>query len=134
MVDLVELRVTRSVIEGGLGRGVIGPMAVSAPVPLILASVRIEDDHAPVPIPVRDKKFIGLGINRHIGGLAQTLCIVAVVPRSAPSDLQQKFSLAVEFQDLVFAGPVGAASRNPHIVLVVDVYAVLVVFQRPLVP
>src|SRR5713101_7509986 len=134
MVDLVELRVTRSLIKGSLWRGVIGLVTVRAPVPLIHAGVRIEDDHPPVPVPVRDKDFIRLGINCHIGGLAQMPYIVAVVPRSASSDLQQKLSLVVEFQDLVFAGAICTASRNPDVVLVVDVYAVLVVFQRPLVP
>src|SRR6266849_5708253 len=134
MVDLVELRVTWSLVEGGLWRGVIGLVTVRAPVPPIHAGVRIEDYHPPVPVPVRDKDFIRLGINCHIGGLAQMPYIVAVVTRSASSDLEQKFSLVVEFQDLVVAGPVCTASRNPDVVLVVDVYAVLVVFQRPLVP
>src|SRR5713226_9018397 len=68
---LVELRVTRSLIEGGLWRGVIGLVTVRAPVPPIHAGVRIEDYHPSVPVPVRDKDFIRLGINCHIGGLAQ---------------------------------------------------------------
>src|ERR1700686_4398718 len=133
MVDLVELRVTRSLIEGGLWRSVIGLVTIRAPVPPIHAGVRIEDYHPSVPVPVRDKDFIRLGVNSHIGGLAQLPYIVAFVTRSASSDLQQKLSLVVEFQDLVFAGAVCTASRNPDVVLVVDVYAVLVVFQRPLV-
>src|SRR6202521_2967358 len=133
MVDLVELRVTRSLIEGGLWRSVIGLVTVRAPVPPIHAGVGIEDYHPSVPVPVRDKDFIRLGINCHIGGLAQIGDIIAVVTRSASSDLQQKLSLVVEFQDLVFAGPVCTASGNPDVVLVVDVYAVLVVLQRALV-
>src|SRR5258708_20240741 len=75
-----------------------------------------------------------MGITRHIGGLPEIPSIVAIVTRAASSDLQQKLSLVVEFQDLVFAGPVCTASRNPDVVLIVDEYAVLVVFQGPLVP
>src|SRR5579864_9233367 len=101
MVDLVELRVTRSLIERGLRRGVIGLVTVRPPVPPIHAGVRIEDYYPSVPVPVRDKDFICLGINCHIGGLAEMPCIVAVVARCASSDLQQKLSLVIEFQDLV---------------------------------
>ena len=134
MVDMVELRVTRALIEGSLWRGVVGLVTVGAPVPPIRARVRIEDDHPPVPVAICDKDFICLGIDRHVGGLAETLSIVAVVARSASSDLQQKLSAVVEFQDLVFALPVGTASRNPDVVLVVDENSTQLVKGRLVAP
>ena len=126
MVDLVELRISRTFITGRFRRGVVGLVTVCTPVPFVGSGVGIEDDHAPVPISVRYEEFIGLRINGHIGGLAEIHGIVAVVPIAPSSDLQQKLSFVIELQDLVFAGSICTAPGNPDVVLVVDEDAVLI--------
>src|SRR5262249_11484401 len=127
MMNLVELRVARALRSGSLRRAIVGPIAIGAPMAFIGAVVGIEKDYPPVPVSVRYKNFIGLGVNHHIRRLAEIGSIVTIVARSSPSDLQQKLSLAVEFQDLIFAGSISTSACNPHIVLIVDIYTVLVI-------
>lgn len=51
--------------------GVDGSVAERAPHLLESPRLRIEDDHAPVPVPVRDDDLIGRGMDGLIPGLTQ---------------------------------------------------------------
>ena len=46
---------------------VVGLVAVGAPVPLVLAGIRVEDDHAAVAVAVRDVQLVRLRIDQRLG-------------------------------------------------------------------
>ena len=84
---------------------------------LYMTRIGIEDDNPPVPVPVCNEHFIGLRVDRQVGGLAEIRHVVAAGPTPAMSDLQEEFAAAVELQDLVFGRPVRASPGDPDVVL-----------------
>ena len=101
--------------------GIVGLVAVGAPVPLVLTRIGVEYNHAPVAVPVRDIRFIGGGVDSHFGGHVDVLNVVAVLWLIWTTDLQQEFASPRELQDL---GRAFAVARNPDVILVVEADAV----------
>src|ERR1019366_5262228 len=50
--------------------GVVGLVAVSAPVALVLAGFGVKDDDAVVAVAIGHVDFVGLGIDKNLGGQA----------------------------------------------------------------
>ncbi len=77
MHRIAELLRGRRVGIVGARVGVVGLVAVGAPMPLVLAGIGVEHDHAMIPVAVGDIQLIGLGIDERLGGQPQILDIVA---------------------------------------------------------
>jgi len=90
-------------------------------VALIRASISVIDNDAPVPIPVCNEHFIGLGIHRDPRRPVQIGSIVAAIGHSVFADLQQKLPGLREFKDLRI---LAAVTANPDVVLVINEDAV----------
>ena len=108
--------------------GVIGLVAVGAPIALHLACVRVEHCHALVEIAVGDVGLVGLGIDPDLGHAAEVFQVVAAGVLAMAAHLHQELAVAGEFEHVRVLGTVAA---DPHIALVVDVHAVVGV--RPFV-
>ena len=67
---------------------IVGFVSVGAPVPLVLARIGVEYDHAPVSVPVRNKGFVRCLINNDIGGHVDVLEIIAVLLLIRAAELQ----------------------------------------------
>ena len=107
-MDLVELRIAGALVNLRSGRGVIGPVAIRAPVPFVRASHCIEHDHAPVAVAVGHEQLVRAWIDRHVGGLAEILGIVAAVPLPRRPICSRNLPLASNFRiwfSLVPAAP-----------------------------
>ena len=81
--------------------GVVGFVAVGAPVPLVLAGIGVEDDHAMVAVAVGDIHFVGLPCRRTSWPGPEVLDIVAALALAGLADLHQEFSVLGELQDHV---------------------------------
>ena len=103
-------------------RGVVGALAVGAPVPAVLAGVGVEDDDAAVAVAVGHVDLVGFGIHPDAGGAPQVRGVVAAAALAGAADLQQELAVLGELQDVGVAGRVPA---DPDVTLVVDVDAVL---------
>ena len=79
-------------------RRIVGLVAVRAPVPLVLAGVCIEYDHAMIHVAVRHVDFVGRRIDDHVRGAAKVLGIVAAAVFPFVADLQQELTIATELQ------------------------------------
>ena len=95
---------------------------------LVAARGRVEDDDAVVDVAVGDEELVRSAIDEHVCGRAEILRVVAAGTLAVPSDLQHELAGARELQDLRV---LLAAARDPDMVGVVDVDAVLEV--RPFV-
>src|SRR5438093_578611 len=92
----------------GRSVGVIGRLlfvarrlAVGAPVPLVGAGGRIEHDDATIAVAVGDEDFVGVLVDRGLGGLAELRGIARAVARRDLADLHYELAVAGEFQDRV---------------------------------
>ena len=88
-----RIRIVPAVID------VVRLVPVSAPVAFVLAGLRVEHDHAMVAVAVGDIQFIGLGIDKSLGGQPQILEVVAAFALARLADLHQEFSVLRELQD-----------------------------------
>ena len=108
---------------GVVGVGLVGgPVAVGAPVALVLAGVGVEHRDPAVAVAVGDVHLVGLGVDVDLGRLAEVREVVAALALPVPADLQQELAVAGELQDV---GVVAAAAAEPDVVQVVDEDAVL---------
>ena len=78
--------------------GIVGLVPIGAPVPLVFAGIRVEHDHAMVPVTIGDVQFVGLGIDKRLGGPAQILDVITAFAASGFADLHQELSVLREFQ------------------------------------
>ena len=94
--------------------GVVGFVAVGAPVPLVLAGLGVEHDHAMVAVAVGDVHFIGLFVDKRLGRQPEVLDVVAAFALVGLADLHQEFSVLREFQDhvVVVATSLAAAADS----------------------
>ena len=96
---------------------------------LVGAGLRVEHDHAPIAVAVRDEDFVGPIVGEHVRrtieprGVTRTRALAAVVL----ADLVDEFSIRREVQDLVAI----VVAADPDGAVLVDVQAVLV--RHPLV-
>src|ERR1700752_4938045 len=132
-MHLVELRIARALIPRLSRSRIIRPVAVRTPVPLVRTGVGIEDDDAPVAVPVGNEQFVGRRVDSHVGGLTEIRRVVAAGAAPTTADLQEKLALAVELEDLVLTRSGCASPGDPDVVLMIDEDPVLVVGERPFV-
>src|SRR6185295_5248686 len=90
---------------------VAGRLAVGAPVPLVGAGRRIEHDDAAIAVAVGDIDFVGVLVDRGLGGLAELRGVGRTLARRDLADLHHELAVEVEFQDRVVV--VGVAA-DPH--------------------
>ncbi len=81
--------------------GVIGFVAVRAPVPLVLARIRVKHDHAMIAVAVGDVHFIRLFIDERLSRQAQVFHVVAALAAVRLPDLHQELAVLRKFQDLI---------------------------------
>src|SRR5215472_1960693 len=86
-VRRVELSRTRPFKRTGVGSFVVRQLAVGSPVALVSASVRIKDDHSPVPVAISHKYFIGFGIHGDRCRTVEVLRIITAARLSVMPDL-----------------------------------------------
>ena len=110
-------------------RFVVRSVAVRAEVPLVGSGIRIEDDHPPVAVAIRNPHLVGLGIDRHVGWETEHVRVVAAVWWGLLTDLKEDLPVGRELQD---AGVLPRARRDPHVALMVDGHPVF--FLEPVVP
>ena len=113
--------------------GIVGLVAVGAPVAFHLAGVGIEHRHTLVLITIRDIGFIGFRIDPDFCHAAEMFEAVAAGILAVGAHLQQELSILGEFQQVRIALAVAA---QPHVALVIDMHAVralrpLVALSRP---
>ena len=118
-----QLRARRELVA------VLRLLAVRAPRALELPRLRVEDDDAVVEVAVGHEQLVGFLVEEQARGTADVLGVVAPLVLSRVADLHQELAVARELQDLVLFL---RASRQPHVVLVVDEDAVLGL--EPLIP
>ena len=121
---------------------VVGLVAVCAPVPLVFACVRIEDDHPAVAVAVGHIQFVGLRVDQRLRRQPQIVRIVAALALIRLADLHQELAGLRELQEhavvhrtgrrhLAFIGCEGgrllaaAVAADPDVAFVVDVDAVV---------
>src|SRR3984893_9324136 len=108
--------------------GVVGPLSVRAPMPLVFPGVGIVHDHTVIAVAIGHVHFIGLGVHKYLRDAFDVLGIVAALAFLGLADLKQKFSRLGEFQYLVVMvdififriAPYATIAANPDITLVVD--------------
>ena len=101
---------------------VVRRLAVGAPVPLVGAGGGVEHDDAAVAVAVGDVDFVGVLVDRGLGGLAELRGVVGALARRDLADLHHELAVGGEFQDGVVV--VGIAA-DPDEALLVDLDAVL---------
>ena len=137
--------------------GVVGFVAVGAPMAFVLAGIRIEYDDAMVAVAIGHVHFVGFLIDERFGGQSEVVDVIAAFALPGFADLHQKFAVLGELQnhgivevalnagDLAFvedlrstpAAPGGARRRaaavaaDPHVAFVIHRDAV--VRLRPVV-
>ena len=76
VAELLGRRIVRIV---GRQLRVVRLVAVGAPVPLVLAGIGVEHDHAVVAVAIGDVQFVGLRIDERLGRQPQILDVVAAL-------------------------------------------------------
>ena len=112
----------------GADVGVVGLVAVGAPIALHLAGVGVEHRHALVEIAVRDIGLVGFRVDPDLGDAAEVLQVVAALVAAEMADLHDELAVIGELEDV---GILLAVAADPDIALVVHMDAV--VRLRPLV-
>src|SRR5258706_2981139 len=125
VAELLRRRRLRVVVAHG---GVVGLVAVRAPVTLHLAGIGVDHGDAFVGVAVGDVGFVGLGIDPDLGHPPEVLEVVAAAALAVAAELHQELPLLGELEDL---GVALAVAAEPHVALVIDVDAVRSL--RPLV-
>src|ERR1700722_9510559 len=90
-------------------------MAISAEMPLVLASLGVVHDDAMIPVPIRYVQLVGLGIDKSFRRQPQVFYVVAPLGVVWFADLHQEFSVHGELQNHVvvpIAGKVGLPFRQ----------------------
>src|SRR5262249_33376071 len=75
--------------------------AVGAPVPLVGAGLRVEDDHAVVLVAGGDEHLVRRRIDVHVRGPAEVRGVTVAAGLIRFADLQEELSLTRELEDLV---------------------------------
>src|SRR5579871_2884609 len=89
---------------GGIIRrqlGVVGFVAIGAPMTLISAGIGVIHDHAPVAVTVGDIKLVGLGVHQRLGRQPEVGGVVASLALTGLADLHQEFAGLGKLQDHV---------------------------------
>src|ERR1035437_2033490 len=107
VAELLGDRRTRIVIAQV---GVVGFVAVGAPVPLVLAGAGVEYDHATVPVAVGDVQLIGLLVDEKFSRQPEVFGVVAAFAPAGLADLHQELPVLRELEDLIVV--VVAAGRS----------------------
>src|SRR5689334_19143907 len=102
--------------RGDVGAGweletVVWLFPVCAPMALIGAGIRVENNNAAVEVSIRHKQFIGFRIYEKAGGTSDIIRVVAAPIFAGMPDLQQEFAFVGELQYLVILFGVAA---EPH--------------------
>ena len=92
---------------------------------MVLASVRIEDDHPLISVSIRDEDFIRLGVHVDISRSVECPGLLVCLDETGLADLHHELSFFRELQDLV----VFAAATDPDVPLVIDENAVFYLGQ-----
>src|SRR4029434_9240604 len=99
MDSVTELLGGRRVWMVGSERRVVRHFAIGAPVPLVLARIRVKYNHPMVAVPIGDINFIRLSIDENFCGQPQVLNVVTPFTGSWLSDLHQEFTVLSELHD-----------------------------------
>ena len=102
--------------------GIVGDVAERAPVALVLARVRVKNDHPSVEIAVGDIDFVSLGVHGDVRRTAQMAGIVTTHRGLPFADPQQPLTLGRELQHHMIAHAIAA---DPHVILIVHEDTVL---------
>ncbi len=101
--------------------GIVGLVAVRAPVAFHFPGIGVHHGDAFVGVAVGDVSFVGLGIDPDLGHSPEVLEVVAAGILAIAAQLHQEFPVLGELQDV---GVSLAVAAEPHVALVVDVDAV----------
>src|SRR5438445_8622944 len=101
---------------------ITGRLAVGTPVPLVGAGRRIEHDDAAIAVAVGNEDFVGVLVDRGLGGLAELRGVTGALARRDLADLHHELAVGGEFQDRVVV--VGIAA-DPHETFLIHFDAVL---------
>jgi len=85
--------------------------------PFVSAGVRVENDHPPIQVAIRDEDLVGLLIYRDGCGLTQSRRVVAAAGFPLLANLQQELPVVRKLQDLAV---VAAGAGEPDITSVID--------------
>ncbi len=103
--------------------GIIGFLAVGAPMTLVLSGLRVVDDHAVIAISVGNIEFVGSVIDEQFRRAFQIASVIAAFAFVGMTDLHQELAVLREFQNLVVVKArvvlTLAVSADPNISLVV---------------
>src|SRR6266508_3151402 len=108
--------------------GVVGFVAVRAPIAFELAGVSVNHGHAFVEVAIGDVGFVGLRVNEDFGHSPEILRIVAAAVLALMTELREELAVLSELQDV---GVVRAVAADPDIAFVI--YGDPVVRLRPFV-
>src|SRR5207302_4866510 len=98
MHGIAELLRRRTIRIVGTKVRIIRFVSVCAPMPFVLSSVGVEDDHAMIAIAIRDVDFIGLLVDKNLRRPAQILDVVAAFALAGLADLHEELSSLSEFE------------------------------------
>ena len=102
--------------------GVIGLVAVGAPVALDATAARVDHRDALVAVPVGHVGLAGLGVERDLGHAPEVRGVVAVRRLFGRAVLGEELAVVAELEDVRIRGAIAA---DPHVVLVIDGHAVV---------
>src|SRR5262249_18197139 len=108
--------------------GVVGFVAVRAPVAFELAGVGVNHGYAFVEVAVGDVGFVGLRVNEDFGHSTEILGVVAAAVLALMAELREELAVLGELQDV---GVVRAVAADPDVAFVI--YGDPVVRLRPFV-
>ena len=93
---------------------ITGRTAVGAPVPLVGAGRRVEDDDAVIAVAVGDEELVRRGIHPCVGRPVEILGVGVALGHAGLADLHDEAAVARELEDL---GVLLGIAREPDIVL-----------------
>src|SRR5581483_325782 len=102
--------------------GVIGFVAVGAPVAFEFAGIRVKHGHAFVEVSVGDIGFIGLWVNKDFGHFPEVLRVVAAAVFAQVAELREEAAVLSELQNV---GVVRAVAADPDVAFVINGDAVV---------
>src|SRR5215813_5851397 len=108
--------------------GVVGFVAIRAPIAFELAGVSVNHGHAFVEVAVGDVGLVGLRVNEDFGDSTESLRVVAAAVLALMAELREELAVLSELQDV---GVVRAVAADPDIAFVI--YGDPVVRLRPFV-
>src|SRR5262249_15782174 len=97
--------------------GMIGFVAIRAPVAFELAGVSVNHGHAFVEIAIGAVGFVGLRVNEDFGYSPEILRVVAASVLALMTELRQELAVLSELQDM---GVVRAIAADPDVTFVIN--------------